>query len=496
MLFILSLFNLSQSLTTNFTKSINSNSDKANKLNNNINVTNHKPINPHQNIKLINNSNIKSRPSVINSSTINQKINQRPKYNYTNNHKANHSSNIAYNKKPNINTTNRYQAPNSFIPPFNFQKNNSKCYSACPPWHFVCTKQCMRSVWYKQEKWSNMIKADPNFRKKAFEYIPETEKHLYETGLTTNYNNHSQNRNHIEQTKNKINSNSNNNDFTGFHQSQQNLQKYHQQPGAINNNNPASNQKGCFSACPPWYIACTMQCMRNPWYKQQKWIMMIRTDPDFRHKALPHIPVEDRILFEKEKRFSRPTRLNNKNPVRQPIRDIYPSNTHHSFDADSQNHGSINTNNQNRFSHNSNNQNTFDTEIRNRFHSNNQDKINSNNHNSFNSNNHNTFDINHNNPVHSNDKRNTINQNNKMNNTFNSRTRSNSNVGKKNNNFIRLNRQCFSACPPWFSICPKQCMNTVWYQQPRWKNMIKENQAFRQKALQYIPNDAKKDFID
>ncbi|KAK8893697.1 hypothetical protein M9Y10_022124 [Tritrichomonas musculus] len=495
MLFILSLFYLSQSLTTNFTKSINSNSDKANKLNNNINVTNHKPINLHQNIKLINNSNIKNRPSVINSSTINQKINQRPKYNYTNNYKFNFSSNIAYNKRPNINTTNRYQAPNSFISPFKFQKNNSKCYSACPPWHFVCTKQCMRSVWYKQEKWSNMIKADPNFRKKAFEYIPETEKHLYEKGLTTNYNNPSQNRNHIEQTKNKINSNTNNNDFTGFHQSQQNLQKSHQQPGAINNNNPVSNQNGCFSACPPWYIACTMQCMRNPWYKQQKWIMMIRTDPNFRQKALPHIPAEDRILFEKEKRFSRPTRLNNKNQVRQPIRDIYPSNTHHSFDTDSHNHDSIN-NNQNRFSHNSNNHNTFDTEIRNRFHSNNQDKTNSNNHNSFNSNNHKTFDINHNNPVHSNDKKNTINQNNKMNNTFNSRTRSNSNVGEKNNNFIRLNRQCFSACPPWFSICPKQCMNTVWYQQPRWKNMIKENQAFRQKALQYIPNDAKKDFID
>jgi len=104
----------------------------------------------------------------------------------------------------------------------------NSCYSACPPWFKMCTKQCMPVPWNLQQKWINLMKTDPEFREKAKKYL----------------------RGPIESI---------------------------------------AQENSCYSACPPWFKMCTKQCMPVPWNLQQKWVQKMRTDPEFREIAMRYL---------------------------------------------------------------------------------------------------------------------------------------------------------------------------------------------------------------
>ena len=254
----------------------------------------------------------------------------------------------------------------------------------------------MNTIWYKQEKWSNLIIADPVFRKKAFEFIPNEEKKVFEKNINTYKDKIS----HIQKADKKIRI------------------PINSLPDTKNQQPQPHKQNDCYSACPPWFTICTMQCMVNPWYKQQKWIRMFRTDPNFRQKALEHIPEEYKSLFEKEIVSTRTSYLKLRHPYNNTINSNFRPSIH-----------KYNTNRTNNNLRSKNNE--------------------------------------------------TIYQNYKIRRIYN----------HQNSDFNKISQKCNSACPPWFSICTKQCMATVWYNQPRWKKMIKTDQAFQQKALNYISQD-------
>ena len=121
---------------------------------------------------------------------------------------------------------------------------NTKCYSSCPPfWEGPCDLKCNPLPWYKQEKWIQKMKEDPEFAEKAKGYIPQPRK-------------------------------------------------------------AQANDRECFAGCPPfWDGPCDRACHDKPWYQQKKWIQLMKQDPEFAEKAKAYIPMplsetNERVCFE------------------------------------------------------------------------------------------------------------------------------------------------------------------------------------------------------
>ena len=161
------------------------------------------------------------------------------------------------------------------------------CYLACPPWYSICTKQCVDRPWYKQSKYIKLMKTDPEFLKIAQKYLPKFESNeikpcfsacppWFKTCITDCV------------------------DKPWFQQEFWiNKMKYDPEFRTIAYRylyalkKPASeSNSGCYSACPPWYEICTMQCVDRPWYKQHKYIELMRTDSEFRKIAEKYLKIK------------------------------------------------------------------------------------------------------------------------------------------------------------------------------------------------------------
>ena len=243
----------------------------------------------------------------------------------------------------------------AYIPmPLEAEDNLMKCYSACPPWFTRCTRECADKPWYEQDKWKELMEQDPTFRRKALMYIPAQDSEptgnmearcysacppwfkfctnscmpvpWFEQGRWMRMM--EEDEDFYKQAQTYMPTPAHKNESKKCHRACPPFVKscspfcaakpWYKQPKwalamktdpefremAIPYLKPKTPQPTpeprvaeetpCHSACPPWFTMCTMQCMPQPWYKQKQWVDLMRTDSAFREKALEHIPKAER----------------------------------------------------------------------------------------------------------------------------------------------------------------------------------------------------------
>ena len=195
-----------------------------------------------------------------------------------------------------------YEKAKQYLPKSKSTKNTTTtseveknpCYSACPPWMEICTLQCMAEPWYQQEEWVKKMEEDPEFKAKALKYIPmpisETEE--------------------VEENRRVGKCYASCPPFwdgpcdkmchdVPWYQQERWVEMMKEDPEfkakalpyitEQNSARKANKQRPCYSACPPWIRGCTMQCMAEPWYKQKEWVKKMEEDPEFKAKAQKYL---------------------------------------------------------------------------------------------------------------------------------------------------------------------------------------------------------------
>ena len=146
-------------------------------------------------------------------------------------------------------------------------EQNGKCYSGCPPWFSVCTAQCMPEPWYKQARWAEMLRTDPEFRKQALPYLQQP--------LATPA---------AEEPEPAV---AQDEAMNGKLLGQELVRK--------------DETKQCYSVCPPWETTCIQVCSPIPWYTQPQYARKLKEDPKFLKKAWGFLPAEIRKQYREAK---------------------------------------------------------------------------------------------------------------------------------------------------------------------------------------------------